>query len=204
MSKMLIFFIAAFVGVLLLTGIVEIRFSPEKYVDIPNLTNKVFKEKTTFEKGRAKIVSWKRKAELFVIQSKEKRLVLSLLYVKKDAARLNELIAKEVTASTLLPQAEQLIDSIDLVRTNAEKAPVEVVAGMKDESTESFLIAQEALGSLQQQYTQLEEIHGEFDRLTTSLEDQIGQLGLEETKDEEVAGSKDTQSTEQETIPLKF
>lgn len=215
MSKLLILFMVALVSVLLLTGIVEVKVQPQKYIDIPDIASSVVKEKTTVEKGRTYLVGVKRKIELFVIQDKEKRLVLSLLYVKTDAERLKELIAKQVTAPALLPQAELLISSIDLVRKNAEKAPVEVVAGMKAESTKSFTLAQEALGGLQMQYEQFEVIHKEFNRLTTSLEDQIGQLGLEKYSNEDVAGAQDeepddpskTKKTEEEKddkIPLKF
>jgi|GEM_PF-6176437 hypothetical protein len=217
MSKILMLFIAAFVSVLLLTGIVELKFQPQKYVDVPEIASSLIKEKTSIEKGRAYAVGAKRKVELFVIQDKEKRLVLSLLYVKTDAQRLKELIEKEITAPALLPQAEMLVKSIDLVRTNAEKAPVEVVADMKVESTKSFTLAQEALGNLQEQYEEFEVIHTEFNRLTKSLEDQIGQLGLDvKESSEEVAGVKDEQTDDSsdaveekeesgdEKIPLKF
>lgn len=191
MSKLLIFFLAAVLAVLILTGIVEIKFHPQEYVNIPALTNNILNEKTTLEKARTYSVSLKRKAELFIVQDKEKRLVLSLLYVKTDAERLKDMIDKKVTAPALLPQAELLVSSIDLVRKNAEKAPVEVVASLKAESRKSFAIAQEALSGLQGQYEQFETIHSEFTRLTKSLESQIGQLGL----------NADDQSANQDITP---
>lgn len=215
MSKLLILFILAFASVLLLTGIVEVKFQPQKYINVPEIADSLIKEKTSVEKGRAYVVGAKRKVELFVIQDKEKRLVLSLVYVKTDAERLKELIEKKITAPAILPQAEMLVKSIDLVRKNAEKAPVEVVADMKMESTKSFKLAQEALGNLQEQYEQFEVIHDEFNRLTTSLEEQIGQLGLEgKNSSEDVAGATDedlgptynpkAQEDMEKSIPLKF
>lgn len=212
MSKLLILFVVAIICVLFLTGMVEVQFHPQKYLDIPAITNNLLSEKTTVEKGRTYAVSVKRKAELFIVQDKEKRLVLSLLYVKTDAERLKDLISRKVTAPTLLPQAELLVSSIDLVRKNAEKAPVEVVASLKTESSKSFAIAQEALSGLQGQYEQFETIHGEFTRLTQSLESQIGQLGLD-TKQPEPNQANNTpdesnepaESTpEASPIPLKF
>ena len=214
MSKIFLLFIAALVSVLFLTGIVEVQFHPQKYVDIPEIANNIISEKTTLEKGRTYTVSIKRKAELFIVQDKEKKLVLSLLDVKTDAERLKELINREVTAPALLPQAELLVSSIDLVRKNAEKAPVEVVASLKEESSKSFSIAQEALSGLQGQYEQFATIHAEFTRLTESLESQIGQLGLNANQPasdqpETVAGAVDeadagTQTAPTNTIPLKF
>ena len=211
MSKLLIFFMAAILAVLILTGIVEIKFHPQEYVNIPALTNNILNEKTTLEKARTYTVAIKRKAELFIVQDKEKRLVLSLLYVKTDAERLKDLIDKKVSAPALLPQAELLVSSIDLVRKNAEKAPVEVVASLKAESSKSFAIAKEALSGLQGQYEQFETIHSEFTRLTQSLESQIGQLGLntnEQEANQNVSPDPNPDETQPtpsaNTIPLKF
>ena len=50
MSKLLILFLAAILAVLILTGIVEIKFHPQEYVNIPALTNNILNEKTTLEK----------------------------------------------------------------------------------------------------------------------------------------------------------
>lgn len=211
MSKLLIFFLAAVLAVLILTGIVEIKFHPQEYVNIPALTNNILNEKTTLEKARTYTISLKRKAELFIVQDKEKRLVLSLLYVKTDAERLKDMIDKKVTAPALLPQAELLVSSIDLVRKNAEKAPVEVVASLKAESSKSFAIAQEALSGLQGQYEQFETIHSEFTRLTQSLESQIGQLGLNtdnQAANQDIAPDPSATAVQPapspDNIPLKF
>jgi len=196
---------------LLLTGIVELKVNKEKFFILPDITSSVLREKSAYEQGRSYAVSLKRRAEQLVVQNKEKRLVLALLYVKSDAARLEELIEKNADsqqAAILLPQAELLISSIDRVRRTAEKAPVAVIADLKQDSEESFANAQEALRHLQEVHDDYEEIGEEFTRLTESLEDKIGTFDLNRTE-EEVAGEKnvgeqDESEPEKSAIPLKF
>lgn len=193
MSKFWVFLVVIGIGALIWTGILEVNFnfSPGEVSDVPGVANTIVKEKTTYEKGRAYVIGLKRRGELFVVRNREKRLVLALLYVKNDSARLEELIDSGTSAEGLLPQTELLISSLNQVRTNAQKAPVEVVASLKKESAAAFSDAQYSLGRLQEQHQDYEKIQDEFERLTRALERQIGELGLEERSEEEVAGDQD-------------
>jgi len=195
MSKLWFVLLVAVIAGFIWSGIVEININkPTQYTDFSGATNTIVKEKATYEKGRTYTVGLKRKAESLVVRNKEKRLVLSLLYVRTDAARLQKLIDNGSSPATLLPQAQLLISSIEQVRTNAEKAPVKVVARMKKDSAQTFTAAQQALGGLQEQREEFDTIHDEFSRLTGSLEQQIGELdlGSDETKSkEDIAGTSD-------------
>ena len=84
----------------------------------------------------------------------------------------------------------------------AEETPVEVVASLRKESAKSFQSAKQALGQLQELHDEYANIQEEFARLTQSLEKQIGDLNLEESNQESVAGTKDEPETSK--IPLKF
>lgn len=179
MSKALILLLIAILGGLIYFGVIEIRFhKPTDVGSVSGAANTIIKEKTTLEKGRAYLISLKRRGELLFIRDKEKRLVLALLYVKNDASRLQELMAAGTSPESLLPQAELLVSSLNRVRTAAEKAPVEVVASMKQESAAAFAAAQRALSNLREENEEYETIRDEFNRLTVSLEEQIGALGL--------------------------
>ncbi|PIT97985.1 MAG: hypothetical protein COT71_03080 [Candidatus Andersenbacteria bacterium CG10_big_fil_rev_8_21_14_0_10_54_11] len=181
MSKFLLFLIVAALGGLIYFDILEVNVHvPESGGNLAGTANTILRDKATLEKGRTYITDLKRKGELIFIRDKEKRLVLSLLYVKNDAARLKELIADKTSPEGLLPQAELLVNSLNRVRNTAEKAPVEVVASLKDESAAAFATAAEALGNLKEQSAEYEAIREEFNRLTSSLEEQIGTLQLEE------------------------
>src|SRR3989338_6531699 len=108
MSKLLVLFVGAIIVVLFLTGVVEVKFNADKTGEVPKLAGSLLKEKSKIERGRTVSVGLKRKVELFIVQDKEKRLVLSLLYVKTDAKRLKTLIDKKADPQALLPQAELL------------------------------------------------------------------------------------------------
>lgn len=191
MSKLWLVLVVAMLGGALWAGVIEVNFKPKPLPEIPAVANTLLKEKATFEKTRAYLLGLKRKGEMVVIRDKEKRLVVALLYVKNDAVRLEELIANAASQESILPQAKLLVKSLSLVRLNAQKAPVEVVASLKQESSKTFAQAQTALGGLQKQNEEYTQIHQEFSRLTKSLEQQIGELGLEKTPQPDVAGATD-------------
>jgi hypothetical protein len=189
-------------------GVLEVKVHPDKIAGLSKNTLNLFKDKSIVEKGRAFFVKLKRRGEQFIIRDKEKRLELALLYVEKDSKRLNNLIKEEKDPAYLLPSSQALIESLNLVRSTAEDAPVDVVASLKTKSQDAFSSAQETLGELKDIHEQYEAIQEEFTRLTESLEKQIGGLNLKEdegdsTKEEE-KNEQTSESSEESKIPLKF
>lgn len=207
MFKIKIFSLLIIAALVALTigGVLEIKVHPEKVSGIPGKISSLVKDKSTLEKGIVYATGLKRRGEQFIIQDKEKRLELALLYVSTDAARLRELLNKPANSpETFLPRAELLIASLEQVRMRAEETPVEVVASLRKESAKSFQSARQALGQLQELHDEYANIQKEFVRLTESLEKQIGNLNPEEQSEEKesVAGTKD--EPEASKIPLKF
>ncbi len=201
--KILSLLIVAALVALTISGVLEIKVHPEKVSGVPDKISSLVKDKGTLEKGRVYATGLKRRGEQFIIQDKEKRLELALLYVSTDAARLRELLNESENApEVFLPRAELLIASLEQVRVRAEETPVEVVASLKQESVKSFQSARQALGQLQELHNEYANIQEEFARLTQSLEKQIGDLNLEKSDQESVAGTKD--EPEASKIPLKF
>jgi len=201
--KILSLLIVAALVALTIGGVLEIKVHPEKISGVPVKVSSLVKDKNTLEKGIVYATALKRRGEQFIIQDKEKRLELALLYVSTDAARLRELLNKSENAPEIfLPRAELLIASLEQVRARAEKTPIEVVVSLRKESAKSFQSARQALGQLQELHDEYANIQEEFARLTQSLEKQIGDLNIEESNQESVAGTKDEPNPSK--IPLKF
>ena len=221
LNKIYIVLIIGAIAALIVSGVLEVKIHPDKISGISKNTLGLFKDQSMIEKSRAFFVKIKRRGEQFIIQDEEKRLELALLYVEKDSERLNRLIKENKDAANLLPSSQSLITSLNLVRSTAEDAPVEVVASLKDKSQKAFSSAQETLGELKDTHEQYESIQEEFTRLTESLEKQIGELDIneedstneeneEEDSDKEEGSDESNESTEtvetttKEKIPLKF
>lgn len=217
LNKIYIVLVIGAIAALIVSGVLEVKIHPDKIAGISKNTLGLFKDQSMIEKSRAFFVKIKRRGEQFIIRDKEKRLELALLYVEKDAERLNTLIKEDKEASYLLPSSQSLIASLNLVRSTAEEAPVEVVASLKDKSQKAFSSAQETLGELKDIHEQYEAIQEEFTRLTESLEKQIGELNINEDDNasEEESGDKEegsdepdesieTEESTKEKIPLKF
>jgi len=209
LNKIYVILIIGAIGALIFSGVLEVKIHTDKIAGLSDNTLSIFKDQSVLEKGRALFVKLKRRGEQFIIRDKEKRLELALLYVGKDAERLNDLIKENKDAAYLLPLSESLIDSLNLVRATAEDAPVDVVASLKTKSQDAFSSAQKTLGELKDMHEQYEEIQTEFTRLTESLEKQIGDLGItedENSREEENTEepSEPSEETEESKIPLKF
>jgi len=215
--KILVGLLIAATAGLVFTGVIEIKVNPDKLSALPASLLSLSKDKSAFEKGRALMVSLKRRGEQFIITDKAKKLQLALIYVEQDAARLHQLASEEENATILIPQARSLIKSIELVRSRSEEAPIQSVAELKTESTTAFQDALSALGKLKDIHEQYQEIQQEFSRLTRSLEQNIGSLDLatDNNDEENIAGAQtgeDQNETSEEPtaepttadIPLKF
>lgn len=203
LNKIYIILIIGAIAALIFSGVLEVKIHPDKIAGLSKNTLKFSKDQSVLEKGRAFFIKLKRRGEQFIIRDKEKRLELALLYVEKDAERLNDLIKEDKDAAYLLPASQALIESLNLVRSTAEDAPVDVVASLKTKSQDAFSSAQETLGELKDIHEQYEAIQTEFTRLTESLEKQIGDLDLEEDDNKEKE-NESSEEPEKSKIPLKF
>ncbi len=212
--KIFIFLLLTAVIGLMLTGVIEIKINTAKLASLPATLASFSKNKSALEQGRALLVNLKRKGEQMIITDKAKKLQLALIYVEKDAARLRELASKENNPAVLVPQADSLIKSIELVRNRSEEAPVQSVAELKTESATAFQDALLALGMLKDLHEDYKEIQQEFSRLTKALEQHLGDLELtaDDKNEENVADAQTDEQKPAETpsaspeeeIPLKF
>jgi septal ring factor EnvC (AmiA/AmiB activator) len=199
MSKVLVLLILAALAALIAGGVIQVSFHPDKLSGLTATLSQLTQDQAALIKSKLLLIKAKRAAERLIIQDKEKRLEAAVLNVKEDADRLkNALTGDDRNPAQLLPYAELLLGSIKQVRTTAEEAPVDAVASLKQESTEAFAAAQEALGQLKDLHQEYEAINEEFNRLTDSLEKQIGSLDLRQEEE------KDTSDDTNSSTPLRF
>jgi hypothetical protein len=181
MSKIFLLLVIAAGAILIMNGVVEVSFHPDRLSSVSTSLTDVTKGGFAPERGKILLLRTNRSLQHLFIHDREKRLELAVANVSQDADRLSETIDKGVTdANVLMPQAEILLNSIEQVRKAAEEAPVDTVASLKQESAESFAKAQQALNKLQALRTEYAAIEEEFKALTTALEGQVGTLGLED------------------------
>ncbi len=192
-------------AILIVSGVVEVRIHPDRIANVPAALTAATKDQTLVERGRRQLIALKRSGEQLIVRDQAKRLELAILYVKEDAKRLQSLLtAHKDNSRYLLPQAELLLASIEQVRTQAQEAPVKVVADLKEESREAFTLAYQAYADIKELREEYAALQKEFARLTSSLEEQIGALTTQD-KEGSVAGTKEESKQSQPSkIPLKF
>lgn len=209
MSKLFLLAVVVAIGILIFTGVLEVKVHPEQLANVFPALAGAGNDNALVEKARVQTTTLKRQAEQLIIQDDEKKLELAVVYVQEDAQRLQELMAEDRDNPTnLMPQAKLLLASIERVRSQAQEAPVKVVADLKSESKEAFTQAHEAYASLKELRSEYAPLEEEFTRLTRSLEEQVGTLTTSENDDGVVAGEQTKQTEtimdEQPPIPLKF
>src|SRR3989344_6228340 len=164
---------------LVLSGAVEVKVHAEKIRALPEIVLSGAKDGSRLGTAQRAVLKARRFGENLLIQDKPKRLEVALLNVQADAKRLQQALESKAEASTLLPDAEMLLDSLRQVRTAAQLAPVDAVAARKEDSARAFADARQVLQALREQQQEVASIEEELQRLTASLEEQVGSLSSE-------------------------
>ncbi len=211
MVKMVIFG-GAIIASLIIGGVLEVKVHPEELSKTPGRVLALVTRPETVARARATFTDFKRRAEQAVTKDEQKRLQLSLGYVKSDAERLQQLSAeKYANGQIILPQAELLDKSVQRLKEQMGKAPIETLLAVKNNSRDSLARAEEALKKLQEQRDKYEALKDRLTSVTKSLEASFKELFASSgrpIKEGEVAGLQDMKpspsATPTKTIPLNF
>ncbi len=191
---------------LVMSGVVQVNFNSENLPGTPEISGG-----GTFEKVRSYGVRSKRVGQMFLVDNEKERIDLSLDFVEADANRLDTLLEKAEEASTLVPQAAMLLDSLDRAKELSRAVSPEVLAAAKDRSQEAFSVASKSINNLHVAEAEDALTSERLATLTESLTIEVGGLTdiapqVAGTSDGEEEGS--TEETPEEPkpteIPLQF
>lgn len=188
MVKMLIV-LGLVVAVLIVGGVLEVQVHPERLGQVPGKVISYVTQPSTQARARVLLTDLKRRGEQLLIKDEAKRTRLALLYVTQDAARLQEQLASGDPAQ-LLPQADLLADSIAGATTKLDRASLETISALKDESREAISAAQESLEALQREQEKYQSVQEKFAAVTAAIREHLEALRPGSLKPD-VAGVKD-------------
>lgn len=201
--------------VLLMSGVVEVRLSPDKFSNVPGIISDA--GSGNFGQAGRLFVSLKRKGEVFFTDSSTERLQKHLSYIETDASKLNELLNTQESADAILGQATLLVQSLEDARNQAATIDPEQLVSLQDQSDTAITGAKQALTQLYKLQEQYQFNQERLAEITSSVKLNLGQLDAEEEEsaDEsgEVAGVKQQEEQETESpnpndsfqsVPLRF
>lgn len=201
MIKFVFYLVVIAVVILVMTGMIEITLHTDRLGQVPGKIQQFVTQPGTWEKARVLFARGKRAIEQMMAKDPQRKLELTLLYVKEDAGRLNDLIEKKPdTPEAIVPQAELLVDSMKALQEKSAKASLETITQLQDKSREAFTAATQALEHLKTVHSAYEAIRERLTSTTKTLEEQIKEFVL--PKASTIVSPKPTPSPT--PIPLRF
>lgn len=170
MLRSSLFFGIVVAVILIATGVLEVKFHPDRLVDIPGRLTTIVQDGDFVERGRAQAVWWKRLAEQRLVGDDARRLELAWLYVKTDAERLKTMLEKyQDQPEKLLPQASLLVKSLELGRTREHGLSSEKLQQLSHKKEEALAVVSEIAGGLQNSQNKQAVIQEKFGQVTSAL-----------------------------------
>jgi len=205
--------ILGIVAALVVGGVLEITVHPEAAASLPQQITGLVGGASGAESTRAWLTGVKRKGEQWIIQDDSQKLSIATGYIASDADRLLGLMQdKPADASTVLPQAELLLKSIEQARDVIETAEVGAIAEAREDAHSALVAASQALDRLKELEAEQEALHERFNRTTSALTERIGVLDSPDDKEQEEVNEEDRSPVKEEeaeegeaaSIPLEF
>lgn len=205
------------VGVLLLSGVVEVRLNPDKFGNIPGVVSDA--GSGNFGNIGRLAIGLKRKGEIFFTDSATERLQQHLTYIATDADKLNELLAAQQSESdAILGQATLLVQSLEDARSQAATIDPEQLVSMQEQSDTAITNAKQSLSKLYELQEEYQFNQERLAEITSNVELNLGQLDAAEegegSADDQgdIAGAEDKEAEPSaadsndslQSVPLRF
>ena len=209
MSKLTLLVLIAAAVIAYLSGVFEVVVHPERVSQIPATVQNITKDGSLIVQAKTYVTKLKRKGELILADTPDRKLELAVGYEDIDAEHLAQQLDKEADPKSVLPQAELLLESMKQVDTYIDDAKVETFVAVQDKHEAALILAADSLAKLKDIQQEYEAYQERLAQVTSSLEEEVGQ----DIKSEEgeVAGSTTDEEQEETSsdipasrIPLKF
>lgn len=211
MSKLTLLVVIAVGIIAYLSGVFEVVVHPERVSNIPATVQNLAQDGSLLVQAKTYVTKIKRKGELLLADSADRKLELAVEYEETDAEHLAQLLDKEPDPKAVLPQAELLVESMKQVETYTADATVDTFVSVQDKHEAALVLAADSLTKLQHIEKEYEAYQDRLANVTDSLEQVVGQEIPTEKEEGEVAGTTTQEEEEQNSssipatkIPLKF
>lgn len=195
--------VGGIVAALLLGGVIEVNFHPDKIADVPGAVMYAARDGSLYEKARVTAVNVKRTGEGWLIKDDQQKLTVALSDVERDSDRLKALSEKGASDSALAAQSNLLEKSLNHLSEISQEVSLNDLVSLKDKVATAVNNAQTTLDTINEWHNRFSKLAETFNNAKQALERQVGKFG-----DGEVAGTSTspspTPANSSSPIPLKF
>lgn len=207
MSKINVIIVIGVIIILILSGVLEVKFHPDKLKDVPVFLEKVIPKGAAMEKIRVGAVRLKRRGEEYIIKDRDRQLEVKLGYISTDAVRLQDaLLSDKPLSEAIVPQGQLVVDDLKEVTRRAESTSLNKIEELKDISAKAFKDADEVYKILKKRVGEEEGVSPRIKELLTALEDQLKAFNLARgpSSDSAVPIITTFPTSVPSAVPLKF
>jgi hypothetical protein len=132
MFKLLIFLLIVLGIVGIATGALQIRVDNEKLSKLPKTVQGFIGDQSVASNVQYYFTMWKRKAELAIAGSNEKKFDLDMKYVEIDTKNLKEALDATKNPSEIIMKSKLLTESIERAKQGLEDVSDEALTKVRD------------------------------------------------------------------------
>lgn len=163
MSKLLLIAIIALAIAGVATGVIEVRINSEKLSAVPATISQAIGSGNILSQGEYYVTTWKRKAEIAIANSDDKKFELYMKYVERDTEKLKEALDAKKSPDAIVLRSKLLNESLDEAKKAVEHISDEAIAKVRD----AWL---KALGNANQELARLSGVAEEYKKFQEEIE----------------------------------
>lgn len=160
MIKLVLAIVVALAVIGIFTGAIKIQLDNEKLSELPKTVLGFANNKSVASNFSYYFTAWKRKAELAIAGSTEKKFELDIKYVEIDTAKLKAALDANTNPAEILVKSKLLNESIVRAKQGAEEISDEAIARLRDSWLKILAAADlelQRLGGLADEYKKFQE-----------------------------------------------
>lgn len=148
MSKLLLIAIIALAAVGIFTGVIEVKINAEKLGSVPATISQAVGNGNILSQGEYYLTTWKRKAELTIANSNDKKFELNMKYVEQDTKKLKEALDAKKAPDAIILRSKLLGESVESAKKTIEDISDEAIGKLRDAWLKILASANVELGRL--------------------------------------------------------
>ncbi len=132
MIKLVLFLVIALAIVGVFTGAIKIQLDNEKLSALPSTVQQFVTNQSVASNALYYLTAWKRKAELAIAGSAEKKFELDMKYVGVDTEKLKAALDANSNPADIIVKTKLLNESIARAKQGVEEISDEAIAKLRD------------------------------------------------------------------------
>ena len=160
MIKLVFFLVIALVAVGIFTGAIKIQVDSQKVSELPKTVLGFVNNQSVASNVTYYLTAWKRKAELAIAGSAEKKFELDMKYVEVDTGKLKAAIDANTNPADIIMKSKLLNEGIARAKKGVEEISDEAIARLRDPWLKILATADlelQRLGGLADEYKKFQE-----------------------------------------------